>query len=342
MVGLALVGVLSLSSPNPQGSGIAAAPLVTSVSTAPLVQNSIKSRRTLQVGPSLSVSDATIVANQDLTISGSGFSEAIGGEAFCIVEGNIILNNVALEFDDDSDCPQSELDDAGASEGILLTSGGTFTLTVRVHDVVGTVPALNTALLAEGTHELKVIDTNGAEGTIQLTIPERTLEVSPAASRPGDVVSITGRNFIGSNPDGLSATIEVKYQCGANSTSVTANPDVSGDFQEAITIPSNCSIPSTNTITAAIEVAGENTNVVEVVVHEIPEATCSPPGSGVLTVAVNCTFQGSAAAPGNVIVEPGIALTIDTGAALDINFTNFHLLIRSGAKVVIKDGGKIH
>ena len=43
-----------------------------------------------------------------------------------------------------------------------------------------------------------------------------------------------------------------------------------------------------------------------------------------------------------MIVEAGISLTIDTGAALDINFTNFHLLIKSGAKVVIKDGGKIH
>ena len=39
--------------------------------------------------------------------------------------------------------------------------------------------------------------------------------------------------------------------------------------------------------------------------------------------------------------EGGNALTIDTGASLDIDFSNFHLLIRNGAKVVIKDGGKI-
>ncbi len=56
----------------------------------------------------------------------------------------------------------------------------------------------------------------------------------------------------------------------------------------------------------------------------------------------DCSLDGSAQAPGNVIVEAGIALTIDTGATLDIDFTQFHLLIKSGAKVVIRDGGKIH
>ena len=73
----------------------------------------------------------------------------------------------------------------------------------------------------------------------------------------------------------------------------------------------------------------------------IDEVTCVIPGSGDWMVSASCTFLGSATAPANVIVEPGIALTIATGAALDINFTNFHLLIKSGAKVVIRDGGKI-
>ena len=66
-----------------------------------------------------------------------------------------------------------------------------------------------------------------------------------------------------------------------------------------------------------------------------------PPSSGNWVIAQNYTLSGSATAPGNVIVEEDIALTIAENASLDINFTNFHLLIRSGAKVVIKDGGKI-
>ena len=49
-----------------------------------------------------------------------------------------------------------------------------------------------------------------------------------------------------------------------------------------------------------------------------------------------------AVAPAKVIVEENTTLTIAENASLDIDFANFHLLIRSGAKVLIKDGGKIH
>jgi len=73
----------------------------------------------------------------------------------------------------------------------------------------------------------------------------------------------------------------------------------------------------------------------------VVEVTCVPPISGAWVVAVSCTFQGSATAPANVVVEAGIALTIDTGASLDIDFSNFHLLIKNGAKVVVKSGAKI-
>ena len=70
--------------------------------------------------------------------------------------------------------------------------------------------------------------------------------------------------------------------------------------------------------------------------------TCSPPASNDdWTVVLSCTFQGSDTAQRNVIVESGIALTIDTNASLNINFSSFHLLIKNNAKVVIKSGGKI-
>ena len=69
---------------------------------------------------------------------------------------------------------------------------------------------------------------------------------------------------------------------------------------------------------------------------------CTLPISGDWVVSESCTFVGTASAPANVIVEENITLTIAENAALDIDFSNFHLLIRSGAKVVIKDGGKIH
>jgi hypothetical protein len=236
-------------------------------------------------GANLSISHEVVIANQDLTITGSGFTESDGSTDICILEGDIRLNNVALEIDDDDDCPLPN-----TAQGILLTSGGTFTITVRVHDTGGKIP---TALLQEGTHELKIIDTNGAEGTIFVTIPERTLEVTPASARPRDVVTIIGRSFIADNPDGLSTTVDVEYACGNNSRSVTADPDVSGNFRETLRIPSNCAIPSTNTITADIGAGGDSTNIVETVTHEIPDALVRiEPGRGPSGTLVTVTGEG--------------------------------------------------
>ena len=225
-------------------------------------------------GANLSLSHETVLANQDLTITGSGFSEST--LEVCILEGKITIGNVAVAFDDADDC-----DIPNTARGIQLTSGGTFTLTVRVHDVPGSIPALNTALLTEGVLELKVIDTNGAEGTLNVTIAERSLEITPTSGRPRDTITIIGRAFIADNGDGLSTTVDVEYKCGTNSRSVTADPDVSGNFRETLRIPSNCSIPSTNTITAKISANSAATGVVETIAHEIPEGLVTiEPGRG--------------------------------------------------------------
>ena len=242
-------------------------------------------------GAKLSLSHATVVPNQDLTITGSGFSE---GSNICIVEGQVTINNVAVEIDDASDCPAATLaaQTPVATEGILLTSGGTFTMTVRVHDANSTT-SINTALLTEGSHELKIIDTAGSEGTVQVVFLDRELNVTPLSARPRDVVTIIGRNFISDNPDGLSGTVEVTYQCGSNTRTATADPDVSGNFRETLRIPTGCSIPSTNTITAKIKSGGTDTGVVETVTHEIPDALVRvDPPSGVPGSTVTVSGEG--------------------------------------------------
>jgi hypothetical protein len=250
-------------------------------------------------GANLSLSHDSVIANQDLTISGNGFSEAVDGTDICVVEGKITIGNVAIAIDDDNDCPHDVLNAAGVAagvsvrKGILLTSGGTFTITVRVHDPVGSTPKLSTSLLNEATHELKVIDTNGAEGVLEITIAERSLQVTPASARPRDVVTIIGRNFIADNADGLASTVPIEYVCGSSSRTVTADPDVSGNFRESLRIPSGCSIPSTNTLTARISAGGTLTGVVETVTHEIPEGLISiTPARGASGTLVTVTGEG--------------------------------------------------
>ena len=250
-------------------------------------------------GANLSLSHDSVIANQDLTISGNGFSEAVDGTDICVVEGKITIGNVAIAIDDDNDCPHDVLNAAGVAagvsvrKGILLTSGGTFTITVRVHDPVGSTPKLSTSLLNEATHELKVIDTNGAEGVLEITIAERSLQVTPTAARPRDVVTIIGRNFIADNADGLASTVPIEYVCGSSSRTVTADPDVSGNFRESLRIPSGCSIPSTNTLTARISAGGTLTGVVETVTHEIPEGLITiTPARGASGTLVTVTGEG--------------------------------------------------
>ena len=72
-----------------------------------------------------------------------------------------------------------------------------------------------------------------------------------------------------------------------------------------------------------------------------PKALCNPPANGDWIVAVSCTFQGQATAPANIIVQPGITLTLAPGADLNIDFGGHHLRVRQNAKVIVKLGAKI-
>lgn len=66
------------------------------------------------------------------------------------------------------------------------------------------------------------------------------------------------------------------------------------------------------------------------------------PSSGDWNVTVSCTFSSNATAPANVIIQPGVILTIPDGLKLNIDFTHYHLLVKSGGGVLVKAGGEIN
>ena len=68
---------------------------------------------------------------------------------------------------------------------------------------------------------------------------------------------------------------------------------------------------------------------------------CHPPTSGTWTVSESCEFTHQAVAPADVIVEPGVVLTIAPGAVLEIDLHNHKLLVRDTGGVLVKDGGTI-
>jgi len=167
-------------------------------------------------------------------------------------------------------------------------------------------------------------------------LPLMTTTVSFAQQTPpnrfGGTVTFGGEPV----PDGafISAIIDGVAQGGTNVSGGRYVLDVHQGSGTFITFLVN-SVPAIQT--AIWEMGG-----VTKLDLTMPPATCVLPSSGNWVIAESCTIEGTATAPANVIVEGNIALIIAENAALDIDFSNFHLLIKTGAKVVIKDGGKIH
>ena len=240
-------------------------------------------------GAELTPATTEVVANQDSAISGNGFSES---SQECVLQDNITISNIPVQVDPDSSDSFCETGVAGAggftgAPGFQLTSGGTFSGTVRILRSDASVP---TAFLTTGTHELKVIDTAGAEATMPITIRERRLEVTPPQALPRDTVTIRGFNYPADNPDTGTINVTITYDCGANCTrTVTADPDSSGNFRETMQIPNNAGIPSTNTIQAVIG----DTNTVDTTTHQIPRSGISiEPPQGAIGTPVTISGQG--------------------------------------------------
>lgn len=72
-----------------------------------------------------------------------------------------------------------------------------------------------------------------------------------------------------------------------------------------------------------------------------PSDACQPPPCGDWVITTSCTLEASAAAAANVEVRDNARLTIAAGAELDLDFSHYHLLVRDGSSVLIRDGGHI-
>ncbi len=73
--------------------------------------------------------------------------------------------------------------------------------------------------------------------------------------------------------------------------------------------------------------------------HSLPD--CAPPASGDWLVNASCTMTASDTAPGDVIVDPGVVLTIDNGVTLSIDLVNHKLLVQPGGGVLVRPLGAI-
>lgn len=82
------------------------------------------------------------------------------------------------------------------------------------------------------------------------------------------------------------------------------------------------------------------TSLASNVVSALPPVICTPP-VGNWVIASSCKIIGTITATGDVSVQDGALVTIENGGTLNIDFTHFKLLVKSGSGVLIKSGGKI-
>ena len=187
------------------------------------------------------------------------------------------------------------------------------------------------AVLNFDPNVLQVVDDNGN--------PATSIDSGPT------LTSGTWRDQLLNSADNASGQIEFAAGKGSGGTDATTEfvlatirfKGLSPSGSANVTFDAGSAL-NTKAFFQGIEVTGPVSNAT----LSVASLSCSPPGSGDWVVTQSCAFTGSASVPGNVVVENDVALTIAENASLDVDFSNHHLRIKNGARVIIKNGGKIN
>lgn len=217
------------------------------------------------LGARVNVVPDTLVANQSVTISGSGFT------------GRSVVSSISLGG---TDIASGKID---GGDTVQVDDGGNWTATVVI-PVEG--PAVT-----PGTYDLKVTDDANRAGVARVTVKGRTISFEPEESHIGTPVTVSGEGWPASNSaSGADNTrIEVEYNVGASiEEDATVTADADGRFSVQLTVPRGASIPSTNRVDVWFT-ATDNSRVTETVSHRVPSASIaisptSGPGGTTITL----------------------------------------------------------
>jgi hypothetical protein len=207
------------------------------------------------IGAPLTLSPSTAVPEQEINISGSGFtvSSTVPPATGVTVQGTVIVAaNIAGGTTPSTD------------------SSGNVNFQVKIESTATTRTA--------GTYDLQVIDASGRTGSAKLTIPSRVVTLEPASSRRGTTVTVTGTGF----PAKQSVTLTY----GAT-TVASVTPDGVGAFTTTFVVPNTAGIPSSNTVTATssgtLAPTGTATHAVPAATIAVSPSSVSPGGNVTVT-----------------------------------------------------------
>ena len=211
-------------------------------------------------GADLNVDVTTVVPNQVITLSGHGFTgqSTINRSTAGISDGSMVrVGNSAMHL-------QSGTRNFNSGQEVTISSGGTWSASLII--------PITTATTSPGTHMVEVEDSGNRSGSVEITIPERTLTIEPAVARPGEWVTLTGSGFPSDNgrsKEQSTPSVSIMY---ADDDAGTARPDSSGTISLRFVVPRDTTIPSTNRVEAVYTIPGTSTLVRTSTNHEVPGA----------------------------------------------------------------------
>ena len=233
-------------------------------------------------GPEVTANPVTVLPNQRISLRGSGFAAGAvvccadpDGAATVHAAPSIAIGGSAINI--------SLINEDGST--VTVDSGGNWATSVDL--------PISSITTSEGQREIRVTDSKGRTGTVDVTIPARTVTIDPPTGRVGTTAVVRGEGFPSKNDEGSSFNVEITYTAGTSETKVSALPDASGRFEAEIRIPTSANIPSTNTVEVEFSYgpSGSQTTVVTTVTHEVPK--------GLLTLS------RSTGAPGTEVTVTG-------------------------------------
>ena len=208
---------------------------------------------------SLESNRSSVVANEQITLSGAGFSP--DGRIRSITIKSTPLRTIA-----DIAIPGGDINDG---DDISIDGDGSWRARVNL--------PITRGMLLEGSKTITATDSSGRAAQTTVEVSEPRITVRPSSSEIGSVVTVRGRNFPVRNDDGSSFSLRVGYYKWGNSgrdylSTQTITPDEDGDFETEITVPDTA--PSgTNGIDASFVVYWEeNGDTGRIGYHENHEA----------------------------------------------------------------------
>ena len=230
-------------------------------------------------GPRVTVTPATALPNQRVSLIGTGFTPDSR------ITGGANDNATPPESDPSITIGGFVIPDAVINEGdpVTVDNGGKWSASVDL--------PLRDVTTRDGEREIRVTDSQGRSGTVSVTIPARKVTIDPPAGRIGTTATIRGENFPSKNDQGESFNIQITYDPGSNrEVQVSTVSDASGNFEAKLRIPSGAVIPSTNVVRVTFN-DSEGVPVTTTVSHEVPEG--------------NITLSANSGAPGSTITLRG-------------------------------------